>query len=762
MTKFINVLSFSIVLYKLCSLLKIFNIWSNISSPVVSIIILTTTIVLFYVIVELYNYSFNNDDNFYEPPMPTMHNNSRNIIACDLGDVIVINDKAANKDKLDAEKKTGAEKKANDKKTDANILTADAAEFKIDGKFTESEDMHSIILYRKYKGSNSSSSSNQSSNNNDIDNEMLDAVMHHICSLDECKHMKYTRKYFVDHKDPIKIAKDVYARVENIKYDNENTDIESISIRVYSAVLALHELKDFIERLHKNYMIEKKNKLGNQKYFFDEIQPVLQRDINGEIRIETIPKSLSFTMTPFNTFKSIDNIFGPRIKELKERIKLFTENQEWYEDRGIPYTLGIMLYGEPGCGKTSMIKAIAKDTNRHVVNIKLRESTTQQQLINLFFNESLVVEDRCKEQSSVIIPFDKRLYVIEDIDCLTNVLHDRKYAIKMLKKQEREIQHDISKLNVKISGEEEDFKQYCIIAADEYSMSEGEITAEIARIKRYIVNGLNVTGDYGVGNVSIKTNPDGSIGYISQGLPDIFNFNNSTSSSSTSTPINSISGGGNGGGNGKNGNGKTAAANKRIEMSDLPEILHSYYEQLRDLNGKLKRVKDDISSKTIEIENINMGANFASGNNGGNIANAFTNSNGTVIDSKVAANMARLNAETDKKKNMINLSFMLNLLDGVLETPGRMMIITSNYPDKLDDAILRPGRIDIKIQFKRASVQVICDMLAHFYNMNPDDFKSEISANFDEIFTPAEIMDVCSNNYTDYKNAINELKNKLC
>ena len=110
---------------------------------------------------------------------------------------------------------------------------------------------------------------------------------------------------------------------------------------------------------------------------------------------------------------------------------------------------------------------------------------------------------------------------------------------------------------------------------------------------------------------------------------------------------------------------------------------------------------------------------------------------------------------------MINLSFMLNLLDGVLETPGRMMIITSNYPDKLDDAILRPGRIDIKIQFKRASIQVICDMLAHFYNMQPNDFKCEIPQKFDEIFTPAEIMDVCSNNYTDYKNAINELKNKL-
>ena len=54
---------------------------------------------------------------------------------------------------------------------------------------------------------------------------------------------------------------------------------------------------------------------------------------------------------------------------------------------GIPYTLGLMFSGEPGCGKTSTIKAIANYTKRHIIEIPLSRVTTCRELKEIFFNE---------------------------------------------------------------------------------------------------------------------------------------------------------------------------------------------------------------------------------------------------------------------------------------------------------------------------------------------------------------------------------------
>ncbi len=40
-------------------------------------------------------------------------------------------------------------------------------------------------------------------------------------------------------------------------------------------------------------------------------------------------------------------------------IQEFIGNQKWYVDRGIPYRRGYLLYGPPGCGKSSYITALA-------------------------------------------------------------------------------------------------------------------------------------------------------------------------------------------------------------------------------------------------------------------------------------------------------------------------------------------------------------------------------------------------------------------
>ena len=68
--------------------------------------------------------------------------------------------------------------------------------------------------------------------------------------------------------------------------------------------------------------------------------------------------------------------------------------------------------------------------------------------------------------------------------------------------------------------------------------------------------------------------------------------------------------------------------------------------------------------------------------------------------------------------NSISLSDILNLIDGIRETPGRILIITSNFYNKLDKALVRPGRIDITLNLKNASVLTISKMFMHFYKKN--------------------------------------------
>jgi len=46
----------------------------------------------------------------------------------------------------------------------------------------------------------------------------------------------------------------------------------------------------------------------------------------------------------------------------------------------------------------------------------------------------------------------------------------------------------------------------------------------------------------------------------------------------------------------------------------------------------------------------------------------------------------------------INMSDFLNAVDGVTASVGRILIITTNSPDELPEALLRPGRIDIQVK----------------------------------------------------------------
>jgi chaperone BCS1 len=51
-----------------------------------------------------------------------------------------------------------------------------------------------------------------------------------------------------------------------------------------------------------------------------------------------------------------------------------------------------------------------------------------------------------------------------------------------------------------------------------------------------------------------------------------------------------------------------------------------------------------------------------------------------------------------KSQGRVSLSALLNVLDGVGSQEGRVLIMTTNHAERLDAALIRPGRVDMKLE----------------------------------------------------------------
>jgi len=157
-----------------------------------------------------------------------------------------------------------------------------------------------------------------------------------------------------------------------------------------------------------------------------------------------------------------------------------------------------------------------------------------------------------------------------------------------------------------------------------------------------------------------------------------------------------------------------------------------YYVDLKTIkcNSDLKKVVDHILT-------INL--------HGGVIVFEDIDANTNIVHSRDARDASGEGTTTSicgDSDSEFTLDFLLNILQGTLTRDDMVFVITTNYVEKLDAALIRDGRIDVKIEMK------LCDNY-QLQQMWKTIFKREVHPNvlskFKTLsFTPASILSRCA------------------
>ena len=395
----------------------------------------------------------------------------------------------------------------------------------------------------------------------------IDAVIYHVCNLPEVKSLRFNGIEMVPNfTDMLMIDNDVWFEIQNshsqtsqnflMQMTNQEKQLESIVYKLTTFDHDIPWLHRFVERSIESYEQEKKNKLGNEAYYFDHM--VTQGDSYNNPLLRS---RVWFKKSKFSSNRTLKNVYLRQCDELTKRVEFFNRRRDWYDSKGIPHTLGIVMWGHPGCGKTSTIKAIANETKRHIFNIMLSEVKTKEALKDLFYNDTVHIYTGDKMETHHI-PVNKRIYVIEDIDAMDSIVLKR--TPEQLRKEEE--------LRLKKEAEMELLKQ-------------------------------------------------------KQGA----------------------------------------------EM----------FERMTAGNSQMMQ-------------------------------------------------------------DSLDLATLLNVLDGVRETPGRIIILSTNYPERLDEALLRPGRFDMMIEYEKHPVEVLIEHVEKYYDITLSaEQRGRLSvAALDKKWTPAEVSQI--------------------
>ena len=106
----------------------------------------------------------------------------------------------------------------------------------------------------------------------------------------------------------------------------------------------------------------------------------------------------------FKKVKPLENVIisDENINKITSAIDQFINDKEAYEKYGIPYRLGILLYGEPGTGKSTLIYSLALKYHRYITTL----------------NRTRIKNNLEGVESGLFSNTMSKFYIIEEIDTL--------------------------------------------------------------------------------------------------------------------------------------------------------------------------------------------------------------------------------------------------------------------------------------------------------------------------------------------------------